>query len=139
MNDWGSRGQSARTLAGTPCFLVSERGVRAAVARLQELECSVPLRHWLSLKTQPIERLVQICRAWEIGVEVVSEFEFTAVLSSRVQSSAILVNGVGKQHWLPRYPIAGLTVHFDSLTEVHVLASMARSLAWRVGLRCAVP
>lgn len=139
MIDWASLGRSARALAGTPCFLLSEQRVHIALTAQCGLESSLPLRHWLSLKTQPIRRLVDICRDRDIGVEVVSEFELAGALGSNVPPTAILVNGVGKQHWLPRYRVAGLTVHFDSLAEVRALAGMARALAWRVGLRCAVP
>jgi diaminopimelate decarboxylase len=137
--DWRQLSRRARSLAGTPCFLVSERGVHTALARLRHLDSGVPLRHWLSLKTQPVGRLLQACRDWGVGVEVVSEFELAAALASDVPPKAILVNGVAKQCWLPKYAVAGLTVHFDSLAEVHALAPMAKALTWQVGLRCAVP
>lgn len=139
MSEWIGSGRIARMIVGTPCFLVSERRVHSAWRALRDLESGLPLRHWLSLKTQPIPRLIEVARDWDIGVEVVSEFELTAVMASEIPPSAILVNGLAKQHWLPRYGVAGLTVHFDSLAEVRALAGMARALAWRVGLRCAIP
>jgi diaminopimelate decarboxylase len=119
--------------------MFSERIARRALSTLLRIESSLPLRHWLSFKTQPLACLVRAASDWGLGIEVVSEFELAAALACDVPPAAILVNGVGKQHWLPRHRIAGLTVHFDSLAEVHELAAMARALAWRVGIRCAVP
>ena len=111
---------------------------RGALTTLQKFQAPLPVRHWLSFKTQPIPRLVRAALNWGLGIEVVSEFELAAALASDVPPSAIVVNGIAKQHWLSKYPVAGLTVHFDSLAEVNPLAGMARALAWRVGIRCAV-
>jgi diaminopimelate decarboxylase len=138
MVDWKRLGRKARILAGTPCYLFSERSVNDALTKLRHLEVELPLQHWLSLKTQPIARLVQFWREWDLGVEVVSEFELAAALASGMSPSAILVNGVGKHHWLPRFQVSRLTVHFDSLAEVRALAGIARALTWRVGVRCVV-
>jgi diaminopimelate decarboxylase len=135
---WRQLGRSARDIAGTPCFLFSERMALAALATLRGLESGVPLRHWLSLKTQPVARLVDAALSWGLGVEVVSEFELLAALSSDVPGSRILVNGVAKHHWLSKYRIPGLTVHLDSLAEVDALAHTARAFDWCIGLRCAV-
>ena len=68
-----------------------------------------------------------------------SEFELAATIASGVPPTDILVNGVGKWQWLKKYQLSGLTVHFDSLAEVYELGGMARTLGWRVGVRCAIP
>jgi diaminopimelate decarboxylase len=139
MYEWNQLGGRARSIASSPCFVFSERMVRRSLSTLRCAESTLPLRHWLSFKTQPVARLVRSALNWGLGIEVSSEFEFAAALASDVPPSAILVNGVGKHHWLPRYAIARLNVHFDSLAEVSALAGMAKKLAWRVGVRCAVP
>jgi diaminopimelate decarboxylase len=139
MVDWSELGRQAHRVAGSPCFVFAERTAILALTTLQRLKAPVPMRHWLSFKTQPIARLVRAALEWGLGIEVASEFELAAALAAGVPPSAILVNGVGKQHWLPRYRIAGLTVHFDSPAEVHALTGMARALAWRVGIRGAIP
>ena len=137
--DWTGLSRSACAISGTPCFVFSERPLQAVFHSLGSLQSELPLRHWLSLKTQPIKRLVEWCREKEMGIEVVSEFELAAVLSLNVPPSAIVVNGVGKHHWLSRYTIHDLNVHVDSVTEARAFAGIARALAWRVGLRCAIP
>jgi diaminopimelate decarboxylase len=113
--------------------------VRAALTTLQRIQSTLPVRHWLSLKTQPIPRLLEAARKWGLGVEVVSEFELIGALRSDASPAQILVNGVGKQRWLRSHLLRDLTVHFDSVAEVRALASLARELGWHVGLRCAVP
>ena len=136
---WQHRSRIARGIAGTPCFVFSEQLAHAAFETLSQLESTLPLRHWLSLKTQPIARLVDAALNWGAGVEVVSEFELVAALFSDVPADRILVNGIGKHHWLARYDAPDLTVHFDSVAEVRALARRAHELQWRVGLRCAIP
>ena len=137
--NWRELGRKGRILGGTPFFLVSQRRLRTALVTLAGLEYCLPIRHWLSLKTQPIARLTNFAVDCGLGVEVVSEFELASALASDVPPSALLVNGLAKQHWLRKYPVAGMAVHFDSLAEVDALCAMARALAWRVGVRCAVP
>jgi diaminopimelate decarboxylase len=139
MTDWNLLAGSASAIVDTPCFVMSERILRGSMAKLQGLASSVPLRHWLSLKTQPVPRLVEEALKCGFGVEVVSEFELDAALRSGVPPARLLVNGVGKQHWLLKHRVHNLTVHFDSLAEVRELAYAAKALEWRVGLRCAIP
>jgi len=137
--EWTRIGHVARSVAGTPCFAFSEPMARAALDDLHRIDSTLRIRHWLSLKTQPIARLVDAARSWGLGVEVVSEFELVAALTSNVPPTEILVNGVGKALWLRNYPVAGLTVHLDSLAEVDGLAHMSTDFGWRIGLRCAIP
>lgn len=125
-------------MVGTPCYVMSEHHVRAALGSLNTLGLGIPLRHWLSLKTQPVARLVHVANQLGLGIDVVSEYELAAVLADGTPGNRILVNGVGKHHWLPRRCIRDLTVHFDSLNEVRALATNARRSNWRVGLRCAI-
>ncbi len=116
-----------------------ETELRKSLARLQQLEQSVRLRHWVSLKTQPVAPLVHAAMELGLGIDVVSEFELAGAISSGVPAERILVNGVAKHAWLGGQRIPGLCVHFDSLAEVSALAESARKLRWRIGLRCAVP
>jgi diaminopimelate decarboxylase len=139
VTDWRLLAHRASDIVGTPCYLMSERIVRESLARLRALESSVPLRHWVSLKTQPVARVVHTALDLGLGVDVVSEYELAGALSAGVPANRILVNGVGKHHWLPRHRVPNLTVHFDSLAEVRALAVLAKALHWRVGLRCAIP
>ena len=139
MTDWNGVSRSARRMVGTPCFVFSERHARLALTTLRGFRSSLPLVHWLSLKTQSIGRLLEAALGWGLGIEVVSPFELLAAVGSDVPPSRVLVNGVGKQQWLSRYAVPNLTVHFDSLAEVRALAEAARDLHWRVGFRCAIP
>jgi diaminopimelate decarboxylase len=69
------------------------------------------------------------------GIEVVSEFELRAALAEGFTPDRILVNGPAKHHWLPRLPLQGLSVNFDSQSELKPLLPIARKLKWRVGVR----
>jgi diaminopimelate decarboxylase len=66
---------------------------------------------------------------------VVSELELVLALEAGFPPDQILVNGPAKHRWLPRYPLAGLRVNFDSATELPALLPVARQRQWRVGLR----
>jgi diaminopimelate decarboxylase len=82
-----------------------------------------------------LSQLVQAWRDADRGVEVVSEFELLAARAEGLGVDRVLVNGVGKHHWLARHSCKGLRVNFDSLGEVAALVDRAREDEWRVGLR----
>lgn len=139
MPDWRLLADRCSDIAGTPCYVMFERCIGEALAALDSLESSVRLRHWVSLKTQPVARLVRAAVELNLGIDVVSDYELAGAISAGVPADRILVNGVGKHHWLRRHRIPGLSVHFDSIAEVLALAAQAGDLGWRIGLRCAIP
>ncbi len=119
----------------TPFYLFAAEPVARQVGRLESLASPLPVRHWLSLKTQPLRPLLRWWRAQLRHVEVVSEFEFRAALAEGFEGGSILVNGPAKHRWLGNVGTRGLRVNFDSLTEVRALAPRAKRLGWHVGLR----
>lgn len=127
--------------AATPFYLFSAEPVAAALGELdkQLAGVGVPVRHWLSCKTQPVRPLLRWWRAQGRPIEVVSEFEFQAAVKEGFTPDQILVNGPAKRHWLPRYPLRGLSVNFDSVDEMLALAPLAQRCRWRLGIRCAIP
>lgn len=139
MPDWRLLAKQAAETVSTPCYLVSELCIRQALTRLKALESSIPLRHWVSLKSQPLPRMVQTATELDLGIDVVSECELLGVLAVGVPARRILVNGVGKHTWLSRHRVPGLHVHLDSLAEVRALARLAKAIDWSIGLRCAIP
>jgi diaminopimelate decarboxylase len=139
MIDWRVLADQAGRAVGTPCYVMAETPIQHAMQQLQTMESSIPLRHWLSLKSQPVAQLLHVALESGFGVDVVSEFELLSALSSGVPPERILVNGVGKHRWLAAHRLRGLNVHFDSTAEVRALAVLAKALDWCVGLRCAVP
>src|SRR4051812_19735618 len=136
---WRDRVERAATLVGTPCYVAAWEPVQRAVDRLRTLQRSVPIRLWLSLKTHPLPHLAASWLRTGRGVEVVSEVELRTALSLGCDADHLLVNGVAKHTWLSRYPIRGLRVHFDSLTEIARLLPAALANRWRVGIRCHAP
>ena len=122
----------------TPFYLFSAEPIREALKELERFDRAlpVPVRHWLSCKTQPLAPLLQWWRRQGRGIEVVSEFEFLAARAEGFRAENILVNGPAKHRWLPRHAIAGLSVNFDSLRELDALLPLAQRLGWRVGIRC---
>jgi len=136
--DWSAAALEAAERFGTPCYLFSWERVLHVWHVLKALKGDIPVRHWLSLKSQPLRRLVQEWRSLNTGIEVVSEFELRAALSAGFSTENILVNGVGKHHWMEGISVSGLRVHFDSVDEASRLAKTAARLAWRVGLRFAL-
>lgn len=139
MTNWRRLADIASGMVGTPCYVMSEPNLLGALARLRALESSLLLRHWVSLKTQPVARLVKAAIDLDLGIDVVSEYELAGALGAGVPGNRILVNGVAKNSWLQSTRTPHLSVHFDSLAEVHGLAAIAKVLNWRVGLRCAIP
>jgi diaminopimelate decarboxylase len=123
----------------TPFYLFSQPPIEAALAEWDAHFDQLPVRHWLSCKTQPLPPLLQWWRAQERGIEVVSEFELQAALHEGFPPERILLNGPAKHHWLPRHAMRALCVNFDSLAEVRALATLARPLEWTVGLRLNTP
>ncbi len=128
----------------TPFYLFSVEPIQEALGELEILERGlggrsahgrIPLRHWLSCKTQPVAPLLRWwCRQGR-GIEVVSEFEFLAALEAGFRPEHILVNGPAKDSWLQRHPMRGLRVNFDSRREMSALLPMAAALDWGVGVR----
>ena len=139
MQDWRLIADRARDIVGTPCYVMSEPSIREAAGRLRALESSVRLRHWLSLKTQPVAKLTELALELGWGIDVVSACELHGAISAGCPAERILVNGVGKLRWLARQRIRNLVVHFDSVAEVRALAPLAKMLNWKIGLRCAIP
>jgi diaminopimelate decarboxylase len=122
----------------SPFFLVAWQPVRWALEELALLESSIPIRHWLSFKSQPVGKLVRAWKEQGMGVEIVTQYEFRAALECGYDPGSILVNGVAKHAWLSQVRVPGLRVHFDSLQEVQCMAVQARELEWRIGLRADV-
>lgn len=136
--DWKRRVRRAVAAgAGSPFFLFAAEPLLEGLDALRPLEESagIPVRHWLSFKTQPLRPLLRWWKAMGRSVEVVSEFELRAVLTEGFAPERILVNGPAKHAWLHRHEIHGLRVNFDSLVEVDALSGMASRLGWSVGLR----
>ena len=121
--------------ARSPFYLFSAAPVAAALETLDRHLDGLPVRHWLSCKTQPLRPLLAWWRRQGRPIEVVSEFEFLAARAEGFAPEQILVNGPAKHHWLPRHVLHGLTVNLDSLAETRALAPLARARSWRLGLR----
>ena len=118
----------------TPFYLFSVSPIEEALHELEAAFARLPVRHWLSFKTQPFPPLL---RWWQRrgGVEVVSRFELQAVLAAGFEPAEILVNGPAKHHWLAEVGRPRLKVNFDSVAEARALARMAHRLDWSCGLR----
>jgi len=119
----------------TPFYVFSIVPVRQALAELDTQFGHLPVRHWLSCKTQPLRPLLQWWQRQGRPIEVVSEFEFRAALAEGFAPGRILVNGPAKHRWLPRVARRGLRVNFDSPSEAKQLAPLARRLGWICGIR----
>ena len=137
MKTWRSRLQPLLGRHPAPFYLFSSSPLEQARAELKAAFASapVPVRHWLSCKTQPLRPLLQWWRRLGEGIEVVSEFEFLAARAAGYAAADILLNGPAKQDWLPRHPVPGLRVNFESMAEARALLPVARRLRWSCGLR----
>ena len=132
---WRSLLEPLRGTHATPFYLFSVTPSQEALGELDQHVGHLPIRHWLSFKTQPLRPLVQWWQEQGRCIEVVSEFEFLAARAERFPPERILINGPAKHHWLPQHAVPGLNVNFDSLDEAHALASLAAKLDWRCGVR----
>jgi diaminopimelate decarboxylase len=119
----------------TPCYIFSVEPLKEALRELDDAFGQLPIRHWLSGKTQPLRPMWQWWQRLGRPIEVVSEFEFRAALAEGFTAERILANGPAKHRWLPACAVAGLWVNFDSVNEIKALAPLAKKLKWRVGLR----
>ena len=104
--DWPAAAVEAAAQFGTPCYLFSWKIVLHALHVLNAVKGEIRIRHWLSLKSQPLRRLVQESRSLNAGIEVVSEFELRAALSEGFSPEDVLVNGVGKHHWIADFAVS---------------------------------
>ena len=142
MSKWSAVIKRALQVESTPMFVFSWPLVCEAVQELDDAAGAVsglPVRHWLSLKTQPLRALVRHWQRTGQGVEVVSEFEYRAARTEGLDVDEVLVNGVAKHGWLGRHSERGLRVQFDSLLEIDHLREIAARDSWRVGLRVHLP
>ncbi len=139
INEWSEiLGVAANTFS-TPFYLLRLPVYTRRVARLKtevvEHLHGCALKQWYSYKTLPVPHFaLSANKESEVGVEITSDFELSAVLAAGVASKDILVNGPCKHLWLPRN-LPALTVAFDSLFEVQELAHVSGALGWNVGLR----
>ena len=120
----------------TPFYLCSSEPIREALAELEGLDCGLPIRQWLSCKSQPVAHLLRWWLKQDRPIEVVSEFEFLAGLREGFKPEQILINGPAKHRWLTRYKCHGLHVNFDSHRELEALLPLALRLNWSLGIRC---
>ena len=119
----------------TPCYIFSVEPLQEALQELDDAFGHLPIKHWLSCKTQPLRPMLQWWQRLGRPIEVVSEFEYRAALHEGFAADHILVNGPAKHRWLPSCAVSGLWVNFDSLNELKALAPLAKKLKWRIGLR----
>lgn len=119
----------------TPFYLFSAVPIQAALDELGSAFGHLPIRHWLSCKTQPLPALLRWWHRLGCGLEVVSEFEWLLARQLGFPPERILVNGPAKQHWLSRHAVPRMRVNFDSIAEVRLLAPLGRKLAWSCGIR----
>jgi diaminopimelate decarboxylase len=122
----------------TPFYLFSVAPIQQALAELVRHFGHLPVRHWLSCKTQPLRPLVRWWQQQGRPIEVVSEFEFLAARTEGFSPERILLNGPAKHQWLPRQAgrdLRGLCVNFDSPGEARALAPLAKKLDWTCGVR----
>ena len=135
---WGRLEKQSLSLAPTPFYLFSTEPISQALEELRVIEkgLPIPVRHWLSCKTQPVRPLLNWWRRRGGSIEVVSEFEFLAALKEGFPPERILVNGPAKNRWLPRQSVRGILVNFDSWNEAQALLPLAKKLDWTVGVRC---
>jgi diaminopimelate decarboxylase len=115
--DWRRLVDQAIRATGTPCCVGAFSPVVGARDRVGELASSVPVRSWLSFKTQPLPSLATDWINSGGGVEVVSGCELITLLTLGCPVDQLLVNGVAKHSWLPRHNLRRLRVHFDSPSE----------------------
>lgn len=106
-----------------------------AARRTSSRSAPIVLRQWFSLKTQPLQPILQWWRSQGRPVEVVSAFELEAALAAGFSPDRVLVNGPAKHTWLPRLACDGLLVNVDSPTELPALVPLARRHHWTLGLR----
>jgi diaminopimelate decarboxylase len=135
IQSWRERVEPLIRQHPTPFYLFSIVPMEAALAELQHHFGHLPVRHWLSCKTQPLRPLLQWWRRQGLGIEVVSEFEFLAALKEGYAPERILLNGPAKHHWLRLHPVRGLCVNLDSLAEARALLPLAKKLDWHMGVR----
>lgn len=121
--------------APTPFYLFSVVPIQKALQELDQHFSDLPVRHWLSFKTQPLRPLIQWWKQQGRPIEVVSEFEFLAARAEGFSAERILLNGPAKHHWLPRHAVAGLNVNFDSVAEARALTPLAKKYKWNCGVR----
>ena len=119
----------------TPCYIFSVEPLKEALSELDAAFGHLPIRHWLSCKTQPLRPMLRWWQKLGRPIEVVSEFEFRAALAEGFTEERILINGPAKHRWLPGCACEGMRVNFDSVNEVKALAPLAKTLKWRIGLR----
>jgi diaminopimelate decarboxylase len=119
-----------------PFYLFDEDIIKKSIDSLQVLENKhTQIQNWFSFKTTPVKQFIQVLKKYDMGIEVVSEYELLAALQLQYNPSKIVINGVNKHCWLYKYPIKKLNVNFDSINELLKLIRYAKENDWVIGLR----
>lgn len=127
--------EEVATRWGTPAFLIVEQRICDALSRLNQIDSPIPVRHWLSCKTLPLQPFLSSWLSRGDGIEVVSDFELDFAIREGFAPEKIVVNGTAKHRWLSDFDAPGLNVQFDSLTEIDALGALAAARRWSVGIR----
>jgi len=137
---WLEIASKAASQWATPLYVAAWEPVSLAMEELRPLQSlAVPIRHWLSVKTQPVWPLLETWRhKLPYGAEVISRFELYGALAAGFTPKDIVINGLAKHTWLPA-SLAGFNVHFDSLSEIDSLTASTDMAGARLGARCLVP
>lgn len=122
----------------TPQFLCFESILNKTVLKLKNMKSYIPIKHWYSFKTQPVQEYLLSVKKMDMSVEVVSEFEFLAALDCNFSPENILINGVGKWKWVKKINIKNLNYIFDSINDIKNISKLAKKLNWNIGIRLAV-
>ena len=125
--------------AGTPCFVLFPQTLHRLAALLapRTRRGIDHIRLAYPIKAMPVAGLL---RSWKrVGhyVEASSRGECELALRSGYRPRRIILSGPTKHSWLLAERRKGLTVIFDSLSELAALGGQAQRLRWRVGLRFA--
>ena len=128
----------------TPFYVFSAQPIAERISELENTfaaagfgakNSKLKIQNWLSCKTQPVAPLLKWWRGQNRPIEVVSEFELRAALAEKFAPENILVNGPAKHSWLRNFALRGLSVNFDSPTELAALLPTAKKFNWRCGVR----
>lgn len=131
---WSYLVEKAIKKTNTPFYLFSSYFIDNQLNNITK-SIDYPVQNCLSLKTLSLKELLKWWRKKGLYAEVTSEYELKAALYEGFEPSKIIVNGVSKHSWDKKIWVNNLRVHFDSLSEISNLLSIAKKKKWKVGLR----
>jgi diaminopimelate decarboxylase len=125
---------------GTPVYLIAEQALRKRIRATRDAAAEYPgTRITWSFKTNSLSGILALMRSEGLGVEVVSDYEYSAVRAAGIPAADIVFNGPARSdEALADALRGGAVVNLDHREELERLIALGAKVSDKTGRRVPV-